>query len=274
MEIPGWSSAQPGQFALLKPDLSRCFLARALSIAGEVGERVSFLVSPVGEGTRELCGLREGADIWVLGPLGNGFDMERVSGSSRLLVVAGGVGAAPFPLLLSWLTVRFGSTWGKDVSTEPPASGKTSAPRAGRSPEVVVLLGFRDASQARGAGPVIEAVSRSKEAGLSCRLVMVTEDGSQGPAEKVTDVLSRELLPHDRVVVCGPRAMSVSVWGLCCTVPDVQAWFSLEAGMACGVGSCYGCALPLADGSVARVCRDGPVFSGETVFDKIRRDGP
>jgi dihydroorotate dehydrogenase electron transfer subunit len=39
--------------------------------------------------------------------------------------------------------------------------------------------------------------------------------------------------------------------------------------MACGVGSCHGCAVPLADGSFARVCHDGPVFLGETVFGAL-----
>ena len=48
--------------------------------------------------------------------------------------------------------------------------------------------------------------------------------------------------------------------------PGVRTWFSLEANMACGVGSCHGCAIALADGSFARVCHEGPVFPGETVY--------
>ncbi|MFH0915153.1 MAG: hypothetical protein V1912_01730 [bacterium] len=272
IDVPGWRSARPGQFALLQSEPSRCFLARALSIADEVGERVSFLIAPVGEGTRELCGLEPGARVWVLGPLGNGFDMEEIaccaassspslsapsSGLPRLLIVAGGVGAAPFPFLLSRLVDRYALD---------RSSGTAAGAPAERFPEVVVLAGFRDASQARGAAPVIEAVCRLREAGSSSRFVMAAEDGSCGPAEKVTDLLARELRPGDRLVACGPSAMSVAVWSTCCQVADVQAWFSLEAGMACGVGSCHGCALTLADGSMVRVCRDGPVFFGARAF--------
>ena len=87
---------------------------------------------------------------------------------------------------------------------------------------------------------------------------MVTEDGSLGGAEKVTDALRRELRPGDRLAVCGPWAMSEAVARICSAVPDVEAWFSLEAGMACGVGSCHGCVVPLADGT------DGPGVPGRT----------
>jgi NAD(P)H-flavin reductase len=57
--------------------------------AGELG----FLMEPIGPGTRALCGLRSGDAIHVLGPLGNGFDLE----VARPLLVAGGIGIAPMP---------------------------------------------------------------------------------------------------------------------------------------------------------------------------------
>ena len=73
VEVPGWPGARPGQFALLQAEPSRCFLARALSISDEDEGEVSFLIDPIGEGTRELCGLslrrrRLGAwDPWAMG---------------------------------------------------------------------------------------------------------------------------------------------------------------------------------------------------------------
>ena len=87
-----------------------------------------------------------------------------------------------------------------------------------------------------------------------------------GHRREVTDLLARHLHSGDRVAVCGPRAMAEEVWSICAGVLDVETWFSLETVMACGVGSCHGCLVTLADGSDARVCRDGPVFSGEAVF--------
>jgi len=251
VEVPGWPGARPGQFALLQAELSTRFLARPLSVAAEAGTKVSFLIAPIGPGTRELCALDHGAVVWVLGPLGNGFPLQAMLDrpGRRLLLVAGGVGRAPFPLLLSRL-----------LSLDDKTGGKASPG------EVVIVTGARDGAQAEGARPLIEAVAAAAQIGLSWRVVMMTEDGSVGGRGLVTDALTAELSPDDRVAVCGPAAMSEAVWSVCSRVPGVRSWFSLETGMACGVGSCHGCVITLADGSYARVCAEGPVFEGERVW--------
>jgi len=66
-------------------------MSLCLAPAGELG----FLLEPVGAGTRALAELRAGDGIHVLGPLGNGFDLE----VARPLLVAGGIGIAPMPYL-------------------------------------------------------------------------------------------------------------------------------------------------------------------------------
>jgi dihydroorotate dehydrogenase electron transfer subunit len=248
LAVPGWPGARPGQFALLQAEDSCCFLGRPLSVAQQDGETVSFLIAPIGRGTRELCELDHGERVWVLGPLGNGFDPDALSnGPGRTVIVGGGVGAAPFPLLLSFL--------------HTPAR------------EVLVLLGFRDAAQAAGAEPVVRAASALAERGAACRTQIVTEDGSLGRAERVTDALRREMRAGDRLAVCGPWEMTQAVARVCAAVAEVDVWFSLEAGMACGVGSCHGCVAPLAGGENARVCREGPVFSAQALFDRGRLSG-
>lgn len=257
---PGWRGAEPGQFVILQADPSRCFLGRPLSVCDEVGESVTLLIAPVGEGTRELCGLTAGSAVWLLGPLGNGFDVDALALSpGRAVIVAGGVGAAPFPLLLSRMGSRYRQVFAAPVGEQPGSKDATG-------PEVVVLLGFRDYEQFQGSTPVREAALRLGESGLRCRVEVAVEDGSRGPAEKVTDLLQRYVAGGDRVAACGPWAMSEAVWRVCRGVPDVEVWFSLETNMACGVGSCHGCVITLADGSYARVCHEGPVFTGREVF--------
>jgi dihydroorotate dehydrogenase electron transfer subunit len=258
VSVPGWPGARPGQFVMLQAEPSRCFLARPLSVCAQAGETVAFLVAPVGDGTTELCGLAEGAPLWVVGPLGNGFDTQALAASGkRVVVVAGGVGAAPFPLLLSHLADEYGSSRagriGESSGSFPPA-------------EVLVLLGFRGTEQSQGASAVTGAASRLVAEGLSCEVEIALEDGSRGPAERVTDLLSRRLCPGDQVVACGPWPMCEAVWRLCAPVDGVDLWLSLETVMACGVGSCHGCVITLADGSYARVCHEGPVFTGKEVF--------
>jgi dihydroorotate dehydrogenase electron transfer subunit len=252
VHVPGWAEARPGQFALLQAEGSDCFLARALSICGQSGEVVSFLVAPIGKGTRELCGLADQGAVFVLGPLGNGFDLESLTGGSgRVVMVGGGVGIAPLPLLLSELTKR-----------SKAAEREGSEHRV----EVLILAGFRDSEQAVGGAVLAEAASLASDQGVTCDYQNVVEDGSCGPAARVTDLLARNIRPGDRVAVCGPEAMSRAVWQLCSPVRDVNVWFSLETNMACGVGSCHGCVIALADGSYSRVCREGPVFAGEVAF--------
>lgn len=240
LDAPGWPGGEPGQFALLQAVSSRNFLGRALSIADQEGQEVDFLVAPVGDGTRQLCTLSEGSEVWMLGPLGNGFDTAALGGDpGRVVLVGGGTGIAPFPLLLSRL----------------PASR-----------EVLILLGFRTAEQAEGAEPVRRAIGRLQEQGSRRTLEVITEEGASHTAGKVTDLLARHLRPGDHLAVCGPEAMTREVWRLCSESGKVRAWFSLEANMACGVGSCHGCAVAVADGSYLRVCHEGPVFAGEVVF--------
>lgn len=242
IELPECAGAGPGQFALVKSESSRHFLGRALSIADERGQEVDFLVAPVGEGTRELCSLGRDDRVWVLGPLGNGFDMDSIcAGPGRVILVGGGAGIAPFPLLLS---------------------------RLPKEQEVLVLMGFRDAVQAGGAQHVRRVVTggAGKSSKGAVDVEVITEDASSGSGGKVTDLLRRHLRRGDRLAVCGPEAMAREVWRICLATGGVEAWFSLEANMACGLGSCHGCVLAVADGSYKRVCQEGPVFSGKVIF--------
>ena len=162
VSVPGWPGARPGQFVMLQAEPSRCFLARPLSICAQAGETVAFLIAPVGDGTSELCGLAEGEPLWVVGPLGNGFDVQALASSGRrVVVVAGGVGAAPFPLLLSRLADEYGTA----------RAGRTGESGGSVAPgEVLVLLGFRDAEQSQGASAVTGAASRLAAEGLSCEV--------------------------------------------------------------------------------------------------------
>src|SRR6185503_19748965 len=66
-------------------------MSLALAPPGEL----AFLIDPIGPGTRALCTLAPGDEIHVLGPLGNGFDLD----VERPLLVGGGIGIAPLPYL-------------------------------------------------------------------------------------------------------------------------------------------------------------------------------
>jgi len=70
-----------------------------MSLCQAPADELSFLMEPIGPGTRALCALEPGSAIHVFGPLGNGFNLD----VARPLLVAGGIGIAPMPYVLNAL---------------------------------------------------------------------------------------------------------------------------------------------------------------------------
>ena len=94
---------RPGQFAMLAAaerwgggEDERPYLARAFSIARWRDREAHYLLEDVGPGTKRLCALRAGEEVWALGPLGQGFTAP--GDGRRALLVGGGVGIAPLAI--------------------------------------------------------------------------------------------------------------------------------------------------------------------------------
>jgi dihydroorotate dehydrogenase electron transfer subunit len=240
---PHGPAPDPGQFAMLAAaerwgggSDERPFLPRAFSVARRHGDQrqrvLDFLLENVGPGTERLAELEAGDDVWLLGPLGRGFEEPREG--RRPILVGGGVGIAP---LMIW----------QDALGASPASLRSSPAATSSSPRV--LLGFRDAAHAEGA-----ALLRNPR--------IATDDGSVGQHGLVTELLAAELA-HAEVYACGPPPMLEAVRALCAE-HDVPAQLALESGMACGFGACFGCVVPTRDGYV-RLCVDGPVLEASSL---------
>jgi dihydroorotate dehydrogenase electron transfer subunit len=218
-------TAKPGQFLNIRIDSGSLqpLLRRPFSISRIEGDSIELLISIAGKGTAKLSEKKAGDTIDVIGPLGNSFRIE--SEHTMSLLVAGGVGIAPFPFLSSELQKR----------------GK----------KVAVFAGFRSASFVftRYLDPVLIA----------------TEDGSQGRKGTVIDLLQEYVrekpIGKAKIFACGPTAMLRALTefarreALCCEM-------SLEGEMACGVGLCQGCPVERIDGhpKFALTCKDGPNF--------------
>lgn len=240
----GGRAPNPGQFAMLAAverwgagEDERPYLPRAFSYARWQAGEAHFLLEDVGPGTRRLCELRAGEQLWALGPLGNGFTTP--APDRRALLVGGGVGIAPLAILCDELRTQ-------GVS-------------------VTVLAGFRDRAHAEGAAFVIpREPADSRAVTPQENMLLATDDGSLGYRGLITDLL-REQLDLDApieaqatVYACGPPPMLEAVRALCAE-RAVPAQLALEAGMACGFGACYGCVVPKQGGGYLRVCVDGPV---------------
>ena len=237
-----------GQFAMLAAaerwgagEDERPYLPRAFSYTRFEHGEAYFLLEDVGPGTRRLCELREGDGLWLLGPLGQGF--EAPAEDRRAVLVGGGVGIAPLAI------------WRKAL--------------AGRGEAVRVLLGFRDSPHAEGAA----LFGVSGEPGQAGLMALASDDGSVGHHGFVTDLLSVELDrdPEATVYACGPPPMLEAVRTLCAE-RGVRAQLALEAGMACGFGACYGCVVPTREGYL-RVCVDGPVIDASLLENVVEQAG-
>jgi dihydroorotate dehydrogenase electron transfer subunit len=227
----------PGQFFMVKGwEGSSPLLRRPFSVSDIIGNCLHFIIKSMGTGTQLITELVKGDRLSLLGPLGRGFVLDREV--KRHIMVAGGVGIAPFPLLVKALK------------------------KYDRSAEVELLYGDRDI------GRLIDTDRLSL---TNIPVSLATEDGSAGRRGLVTDLLSRTLSKEKSeetsIYACGPGAMLKEVQSqlLDCNVPFQ---FSLESYMGCGLGSCLGCVIcTRKDGKLSynRVCREGPVFDGKEV---------
>ena len=102
LSIKGRFNVKPGQFFMLKVRGQEPLLPRPISVYDVDDTQISFLYQIVGEGTKALSELRENDELQIMGPLGNGFDVEKIKG--KVAVVSGGIGIAPLVYLIKKLT--------------------------------------------------------------------------------------------------------------------------------------------------------------------------
>jgi len=223
------AQAQPGQFCMLQVQPG-CypFLRRPMSIERTFADGISILYKIEGEGTRLLSAAHAGDSLNIQGPLGKPFPLERAY--DRQILVAGGIGVAPFPGLAEAILRVLGKT-----------------------PEVVLAARTEDLL-------LCEKDFRQ----MGCKVHLATDDGSAGDKAFASEVLERlESGPDTLVYACGPMPMMKAVHFVC-EESGALCYASLEALMACGDGVCLGCALEakreIEAERMVRVCKDGPVF--------------
>jgi dihydroorotate dehydrogenase electron transfer subunit len=141
------SDIKPGQFFMLKTLDNSFLLPRPVSVNDVNGNIVSFLYRIEGTGTKKISSLRQNDEIQLFGPLGNGFDTNKMKG--KVAVIGGGIGAAP----LLYLTKKLGEN-------------------------ADVYLGYKDS-----ANMYINDEFKS----FADKTVIITEDGSYGEKGFVTD---------------------------------------------------------------------------------------
>lgn len=146
------------------------FLRRPISVCDYDERTITLLYDVVGEGTKTMSLMKEGAELDLLTGLGNGFSEEREC--KRPALLGGGVGCAP----LYNLAKKF----------------------LARGVKPVVILGFNSEK---------DVVSADMFEAIGAELYIATVDGSMGTKGFVTDVIREQGLECDYFYACGPMPM-------------------------------------------------------------------
>ena len=234
------SQCKPGNFVAIsvggpnsKMILRRAFAISRTTTSPQYGGAIELIVAPHGNGSSWLCGLVEGEQIDITLPLGTAFGIPTTSVNA--LLVGGGYGSAPL----------FGLA---EVLKE-------------RGCRVDMLLGA-------STGAKIYAPLEGKRSVNSLRIF--TEDGSMGETGRITSPIAQLVseLQIDVVYSCGPMAMLKAISDIL-SEGDVVHQCAVEEAMACGIGICMTCVLPVKDetGKISnlRSCIDGPVMDGANI---------
>ena len=233
--------AKPGQFVQIAvPEGRETLLRRPFSIhqasrRGGWAGTLEIVLDARGRGTAWLAEARTHDVLDVIGPLGRGFSYAADLGSC--LLVGGGYGGAPLFFLAEELRAR--------------------------NKLVGMILGARDHER------VFKPIEGKR---LADTMVITTEDGTMGERGRVTDVLDATLARTGAQVVyaCGPNTMLRAVAERC-AVRGIPCQVAVEELMACGLGVCWTCAVPVVgrDGRGwwnMRACVEGPVFNGSRIW--------
>ncbi|HUW87770.1 MAG TPA: dihydroorotate dehydrogenase electron transfer subunit [Candidatus Paceibacterota bacterium] len=213
--------------------LRRAFAISRISHRGDYGGTMELIIAPRGAGSRWLCEQTEGVELEIIAPLGSAFGIP--TEPVQALLIGGGYGSAPLFGLAEVLKSR--------------------------GCRVDMILGASSAAK-------IYAPTEGKRSVNSLKIY--TEDGSAGILGKVTDPLENLINEGvvDVIYSCGPMGMLSAISGIAAN-SDVVHQCAVEESMACGIGVCMTCVLPIENSdesiSMLRSCIDGPVMDGAAV---------
>ena len=221
--------AEPGQFIILRIDAEGERIPLTIADFDREKGTITIIVQIVGKTTQDLAKLEEGDEILdFAGPLGMPTELE---GLKKVAVIGGGLGTA----------IAY------------PQAKKLHAMGA----EVHAITGFRDESLI-----ILEDDLKA----VSDRLIITTDDGSNGTKGFVTDRL-KELIEsgekYDAVIAIGPLVMMRAVCNLTKEY-GIKTIVSMNPVMIDGTGMCGGCRV-IVGGETKFACVDGPDFDGHQI---------
>jgi len=235
--------SKPGNFVAISVggEQSSLILRRAFAIyrasdKGPMGGSIELVVAPHGQGSKWLCNQNVGAFVDMVGPLGTAFGIPTTNANTML--IGGGYGSAPLFALAEVLKNRGCRV---DMVLGASTANKIYAP----------LEGKRSVSS----------------------LTLTTDDGTTGIHGQISEAIPRLIREYSTEVIysCGPMGMLSAISKIAEDF-DIAHQCAVEEAMACGIGVCMTCVIPVKnEGGIkmVRTCIDGPVMDGaEIIWDR------
>ena len=213
--------SKPGQFVNIKIDSSsQPLFRRPFSVSDVEGDKVKLMFNVFGIGTKKLITKKIAETIDVIGPLGNSFVIN--SKFKNPVIIAGGLGAAPFPFLTKKIN--------NNVKTILGA----------RSENLIITKNLKNIFVSTDDGSM----------GFKGNVV-----------ELAKKLLKMNKIKPDVIYTCGPSVMLKAVARFA-EENKIKCYASWECEMACGIGLCQGCPIEIKNGNkkFKLVCCEGPNF--------------
>lgn len=254
--------AKAGQFLNLFCKQRDLLLPRPISIC-ELDMKlgiITLVYAVVGKGTAEFVKMLSGEKIDIMGPLGNGFDIDDTI--ENHLIIGGGIGSPPLLELVKKLKGKKTVYLGFNAETILADEFKKYADKV----HIAIENGTGDGSLSKSK---VETKNRplSRE---SRPLSRNSLPFSRYPQGNVMDLMKKNKPKADMIYACGPKPMlkAINVWA---KEEEIEAQFSMEERMACGIGACLVCTCKIKKDEDSkwqnyRVCKDGPVFYRDEVI--------
>lgn len=256
------SRARAGQFVHLQC-ATHIPMRRPLSLLGASPTEgwIEVLYKVHGAGLAALAAARPGDRISVLGPIGQGFRPDPAR--PEAVLIGGGVGIPPLLFLARQLQ----------------ATGSDPVPRGFFGSELPFPFALSDPALPLPGVPADATASLASVDGWGVPARLASRAGLAGCHDGFVTDLARQwlaTLPPDRregmtIYACGPGPMLRATQRLA-TEFGLPTQLCLEEYMACAVGGCAGCVVPVVVAgkrTMKRVCVDGPVFDGAAVYPAV-----
>ncbi|MCD8348421.1 MAG: dihydroorotate dehydrogenase electron transfer subunit [Lachnospiraceae bacterium] len=261
------AAAVPGQFVSVYCNDSGRMLPRPISICetDQQGGRIRLVYRVAGKGTAEFAGYQAGDTLDVLGPLGNGFPLERCPAGRTAFLIGGGIGIPPMVELSKRLEgqVQVIAGYRDELFLTDELAANGALYLSVESGDLFQALSA-DAGSGAGAFPLKESVPEQQGVVGTCASVRGITKGN------VLDCIRENQLQADVIYACGPTPMLRAVKAYA-QEKGIECYLSLEQRMACGIGACLACVCESTEKDAhsqvnnKRICKEGPVFAAGEV---------